>query len=294
MAWSSAALASYETTRLAADKPLVASQAIPISPSTAIWSDAGLVASPDRTNSSYPIIRAYDEFVGLDTRADATVSSIWYLVLDLGALTEFDCLFLIGHNFSTLTTITFEIADDAAFAGNLQQIASITPATGRLQEIDLNNGGAAQRYQAQYVRLKLVDGGAFTPQLTELILGRRRQLEFCPNRPFNRYALRNETDALTTQGGVTHKTVYYRNQYVLNANSIMDNADSVSDWVAFFQAVRGSFVWVLEPNSAPGSWHMISREPDELDMELVSPPSTYRVNLGGFEQGPESYFLANE
>lgn len=294
MAWSSAALESYETTRLAADKPLVAAQAIPVSPSTARWNTAGTVAAADQSDSDYPALRAYDGLVGLDTRTDGTLASTWYYVIDAGELIEFDTWFMNNHNLSALTTITLEIADDAAFTTSLQQIGSIAPASGRLQDIDLNNGAAAQRYSAQYIRIKLVDGVNFTPQIGEIILGRRRQLEYCPNRPFNRYSLHNETNVVTTQGGVRHRTLYYQNQFVLNMGFTWDNSDSVDDWVAFFKQVRGSFVWVLEPNSAPGSWHLIDREPDDLDMELAASPSTYRVSLAGFEQGPEAFFLANE
>jgi len=302
MAWSETGLASRETTDLGNDKPLVAVQAIPVSPTTVKWVDGTQVGAggnlgtwTDRTDSDYPARYAYDGYPGYITKPDATADNEWYLAFDLGEAVDFDCVFLIGSNFGTLalTTIDVEVADDNAFAGgDLQTVATLAASDDRRADLSIGSS-ANQRVTAQYVWLKLARVANFTPQLTELILGRRRQWQYKPDRPFGDKNLRNETATAKTAGGVSHKTVFAQNQFTLECGFPLDDSSYVTDMVAFFKACRGAFVWVYDPSSAPNSWHLLMKDDDSLIMPMTE-PSRYEVSLVASEQGPEQYWLANE
>ena len=82
MAHSSADLATYETTRLALDKPLVATQAIPISPAYAKWVDDAQVSSgsiatwSDRSTTTGPARYAYDGYPGFISTVSGTTCAV--------------------------------------------------------------------------------------------------------------------------------------------------------------------------------------------------------------------------
>lgn len=301
MAWSSAALAAYETAQLALDKPLIAAQVVPASPTYAKWVDAGQIGAgdistwTDRSASANPARRAYDAYPGYVTKQSGTNDDVWYYALDLGAAIAFDCAFLIGHNAGTLSLVNdlvLQIADDNDFSTNLQTVGNFgQPADDdRLADLSLNHGGANRRYTAQYVWLKWDKTGTnITPEIGELILARRRQLEYKPDRPFDEYALSEDAGSILTAGGITHKTLYSRRGLELAGNFVVDSATYTNDLVAFFRDCRGSFVWVDNPSSAPASWHMMVREgPLSIPREAAS---KRRHRIVGVEQGPEEYFL---
>lgn len=305
MAWSFAALASYETARLALDKPLVAAQKIPSSPTTCRWNTAGTCAAADQSDTSYPARNAYDGFPGFATKTDGTLASTWYLVFDLGSAFSFDCAFIVGHNFGTLslTTVELYVADDSAFTTSLTKVADFgTPSDdGRLQDLALDHAedlgrahdtaasAGPNRYTSQYVRLKLSRGSNFTPSLGELILGRRRQLQFKPMRPFDEYAFNENAELEEYESGLVSKYNYARRGFSLNGNLWVTDSTYRDDLVGFFRDCRGSMVWIDNPNSAPASFHMMMRN---------GPLSIPRVKYGlrehvltAVEQGPESYYL---
>jgi hypothetical protein len=299
MAYSSAALASRETTYFAADKPLVAVNAI-VSPSTKKWTETGTVAATDRTLAANPAARAYDGLPGLLTKPDSTAASTWYLVFDMGTTgIEFDCAFLIGHNFGTLalTTVQLQIANAADFATDLVTIGDFgAPANDdRLADYVLHSGGgSALRYSTvRYVRLKLSKGGNFTPQLGELVLGRRRQFDRKPDRPFDDYGLHNEVDVTKTLGGLSLVTAHFRNQFRLDAEWPIESSDYQTDWQAFWTGCNGAFVWCYSPTSAPASWHLMARDQEDIDLGMIGPYER-TAKLEAVEQGPSLYFLANE
>lgn len=297
MAWSSAALASWETTALGNDIPLLAAQAIPASPTTVKWVDSAQVGSgnigtwTNRAHASYPVARAYDGYPHLDTRTDATVSSTWYYAMDLGALTEFDCLFLIGTNFGTLalTTVELQVADDNAFSTNLTTQASVTASDDRMIDLTMVNG----RITAQYVWLKLSKGSSFTPQFGEMIIGRRRQLKNMPINPFDPTSLHDEVSRARSMGGVTHSTVFHRRRFDLNLSLSTHEDTHTNNLISWFQNVRNSFVWIWKPNTSPASWHLMARESDDFDFPS-SDWSERTTTIVASEQGPETYFLDQE
>jgi hypothetical protein len=301
MAWSSAVLAARETAGLAADKPLIAVQVLPISPTAEKWTEsANCGTGTDRTLATKPALRAYDGLPGLPTTPNTTLSNTWYYYLDVGAATvEFDCAFIIGHNFDTiaLTDVELHIADNAAFDSNLQTIYDFgNPASDdRLAALSLfHTGAVARRYTGvRYLRLKMVAAGNVTPSIGELVLGRRFQLDRRPDVPFNPDALVNSFSVAKTIGGVSIRTNMHRNMFALQAEWPVDDTDQISDWVSFWQLCRGPFVWIYQPSTLPNSWHLMMLLGESLDFPYEQ-ALVRMARIEAEEQGPDEYFLANE
>lgn len=296
MAVSSAALAGYEYTRMADDKPILAPQRIPISPLVARWTEVGATTSTDRTLSTAPSRWVYDGRPGLASTPDATSSSTWYLVFDLAAAgIEFDCCGIMGHNFGTLalTTVQLQVADDAAFSSNLKTLADFgSPSNDdRLASIELyHTGSAALRYGGvRYLRIKLSRATPFTPEIGELLIGRRRQLAFKAQRPFDVYALSENSEISETDSGVLHKVTYSRRAYELAAEFWVTTAAHRLDLVEFFRECRGLFMWWENPASAPAAWHMMMRG-GPFVMPRIG-VNRYQNRLSAREQGPEQFYL---
>lgn len=303
MAWSSAALSAYETAQLALDKPLIAAQVIPVSPDYAKWIEeqqdvgAGTLASwTDRSATASPARFAYDGYPGYITKQSGTSDDIWYYCLDLGGLVAFDCAFLIGHNAGTIAVdndVVIQVADDNAFNTNLQEVGNFGTPTptddDRLADLTLNVGGDPHRITAQYVRVKFDGPGNITPEIGELVLGRRRQLQYKPDRPFDEYALSEDSDTVLTAGGITHKAVYSRRGFELSGKFMIDSDTYRNDMIAFFRQCRGPFVWVDNPSSAPASYHLMVRDGPLAIPRVVA--NRREVQITAVEQGPEEYFL---
>jgi hypothetical protein len=301
MVWSSAALASYETTKASADKPLVAVQAIPKEPDYAKWVDDGstgvgdITTWTDRSLSTFPALRAYDGQPGYITKhSGVTTDDIYYYCIGDGTAITFDCVFLIGHNAGTLSLVNdlvLEVADNNDFTGNLTSVANFGTPTDDTRLADLTMNGGNNRITAQFIRLKFDKTGTnIIPEIGELILGRRRQLEWKPDRPFDDSRMRDRSATSTTKGGISHKTIWSRRQCILDAQWLIDDSTYESDWQQFYRDADGSFVWCYDPNTTPEDWHFMSFEEDELIMPEVG-PSVREVMLQAHELGPESYYL---
>ena len=300
-AWTSAALASYESTQLALDKPLIASQAIPISPDYAKWVDDGQVGAgdlatwTDRSATAYPAYRAYDGYPGYVTKQSGTNDDVWYYCIDAGAHVEFDCAFLVGGNWGTLALaadVVLQIADDNDFTTDLQSIGNFGTPTddGRLADLDLNHGGDAQRYSAQFIRVKFDKTGTnITPEIGQLVLGRRRQLEFKPSRPYDQYAYNENSSLVDTEGGILHKSVYARRGRELAGEFVITDSTYRDDLIGFFRNCTGSFVWIDAPSTAPASFHLMMRDGPFGIPEVAA--NTYKYTIVAHEQGPESSYL---
>lgn len=298
MAASSESLSSYETARLALDKPLLATNAIPKHPAEAKWvlhSDIGsgdITTWIDRSAAVAPARRAYDGYPGLITTPGVSGTYIFHYVLDLGSLVEFDCAFVIGHNAGTigLDDMDIQVADDGAFTTNVVEVADWNPSDyandQRLAVLSLSGG----RITARYVRLRYIKNtGSFVPKLGELILGRRRQLEYRPIRPYDTYALSEESSFKKNPNGVITKTIYSRRGRQLTGDLWVTDDTYLDDIAAFFRQCTGPFVWIENPNSAPSSWHFMMRDGPLSIPQTDAGLRNYR--LVGDEQGPESMYL---
>lgn len=282
MAWSSAVLTSDEVTLAAADKPLLAAKNAAASVSaTSQWRTSGSWASgSDGTHADYPATNGYDFGGDHDTRPSSAQTTWYYLMQWASGAPDFDLAVILGHNFGTIggLTVTLEIADDNAFTTNLQTIATWTPGTSndRLVSLSLKHTGSnALRYSTvPYARMKLTKGSSFTPQFTEIWLGRRRQLRHAANRPHGLDNTRSGVSEFVSQSGGMVRTTFYKGQAERRFQWDVANATEISDvksWWSESEYGTRPFIYIEKPNANPGDAHFMWSESDGLSLPEVGP-----------------------
>ncbi len=308
--WTTATLSAAETANRAADKPLLGVQMIPTSPTVERWNTEGTIAGGDHCDASYPARRAQDGFPHLVTKTDGSAGLGWFFVIDFGtAGCTFDFVALMGCNFATWlpsAAVTFELDNgnpnpgdtpDGTFT-NIVTVASFAAPTtnDRLIDLDCHHTGAVPlRYSdVRYARLHFVNNATpYTPEIGELIVGRSYQLPYNPDRPFADYGLMDNAEISKSEGGVVQKISYYRRCFDLAYESTLTSTTERDDWLAFYRASGGAFLWVPQPTTAPNSFRLMMRTLDEAAMPR-DVGQVRRVRLEATEQGPERFYLDQE
>ena len=295
MAYSAADLSAADIASAAADKPILGALMV-YAPTSKEWSAAGAFSGADATAADSPARRAYDGFTDLITKPSSAAVT-WYYLLDIiAAGVAIDFVAILGHNFGTITglTVTLEIADNSEFTTNLLAIASMSPGTSNDRLIDLvleSGGGTARRYSAvQYARLKIT-GTSGTPEIGELILGQRCQMQYKPNRPYNPNLTAADSEGFRSKSGI--KTTYIQNRGArrLIAGLTVSGSTKIDDVETWWSNTRQGtqpFVWIEDPNTSPASFHLMSFEDDspQLDFNEIG-PNHRELNIQAIEQGPD-------
>jgi hypothetical protein len=301
MAWSSADLDATKRALAADDKPLLlgSNRLRGLTSSTLQWRTTGSFGSgSDGTSATGPTKYLWDGYTSVYS-APGSAQTTWYLIANLGSLVTFDAIWIGPHNFATIggLTVSLEIAGDNAFSVNLTEIATWAPAssTRRLTEFVLEHGGGvAQTYTAQYVRLKMTKGATFTPQISEIMLGVRRQLQCAPDEPWDDSHLRSACEDRKSLSGSTTRYVAAKGQRVLEAQLRAWESTYKSDlsglWQTDLDYGTRPLVWVDQPTTAPQNAPLFVLDP-ELSFPYVG-PSERELRLRGEEQGPQ--FVASE
>ena len=297
MAYSAADLAADDITLAAADKTMICPQMI-VAPNGSEWSAAGSFAGADASASGFPAARAYDGFTDLVTKPSSAAVT-WYYLLDFSVTPiDIDFCAIMGHNFGTITglTVTLEIADDSAFTTNLIEIASFSPASSNNRLIDLvleTGGGTARKYSTvPYARI-VITGTSGTPEIGELILGERLQMQYKPNRPYNPDQVSAESEQFRTKSGIVTTYIHNRGARSVNASLVVSGTTKIADVNAFWTNTRHGtlpFLWVENPNSTPASYNLMTFE-DGYELEFLEVGPNHReLGISAIEQGPD--FLA--
>ena len=303
MAYGYANVGATELANLALDKPLFGANMIPVEPTTEKWGQTGTTSDTDRSDSDYPVHRCHDADADLVTKPDSAYTS-YYLIFDFGTTVDVDfCAIGPGHNLGTAGITALALEFDQNQNGSFSAVDSCDLAASlplsdddRIMQLDLDPSaiGTPQRFSdVQYCRLKMTKGSSFTPEITELIIGSRLQMTRWPNTGFNPNNLSDLVEiGDLTKGGVIDQTIMAKNQFVLDGEWTLKESE-VSDVRTWWKNSRGSFVWCWEPNSAPESWNLMSREGSNLSLTRRGwQISTFRISA--VEQGPEGAYLENE
>jgi hypothetical protein len=235
MAWVSEALEQWEIDAMARGASLLCGgNALAPYVESESWRLGDGWTDPVAIDFSSPPSRARDHRGSVITRpggasGEASVS----LLFDLGSYPiSFDCAFVLGHNATSLGDIEIGLAisdvnDFDAGDPSTVEIATWSPATlSRLSSLALGDGGGDRYSGVRYVRLQFRSSGALTaePEVTELWLGRRRQLEIAPELPFDLDAMRaNERDAWT--GSVRNRYAGHHGRATLSPTYRMEDGD---------------------------------------------------------------------
>lgn len=233
-----------------------------------------------------------------------------YLILDLVAGTDsehtIDVVAILGHNFRFLpgtVTVSLELSDSSSFASPHVAETWTGPFTdARLIALSLG-GGLSERYtNVRYARLKLVttNGPGFTvaPSISELILGRRRQMSYQGNRPFlddpqgsdndDFQAANRSTTRYNLSEGFSDRTREW--QYGgADSAGLVQRDELRSLWNECGRG-KNPILYIEHPSSDPGVAHYYLIDPAVFEPEYVG-PIEQTVSLSFKEQPP---FVATE
>ena len=307
MAYSAAALASAETTGFDNDKPMMVVQQAG-SPADAHWTTTGNHTGTDVTLAAEPAARAYDEIGNLVTSTTGVAAtSPKYFNFNFTTAIAFDVLLITGHNLNSIsvTSVALEIADDAAYSSNKIEIAKYTisgTTDNRILITNLNSaggsstysaGGTAQRYSGvEYARLVITHSSSKDPELGEIWLGRRYQLQRNPDVPWNNKNETSLTADFTSNSGITKRYTFYRGQALRAFQASIAAAAEITvidDWFDAINEGTRPFVYIETPSSSAQAQIMMLDDAG-LNFPLVG-PTERRLAFGMTEQPP---FLSRE
>tara|TARA_R110000737_G_scaffold4630_3_gene15019 strand:+ start:1655 stop:2578 length:924 start_codon:yes stop_codon:yes gene_type:complete len=307
MAYSAAALASAETTGFSADKPLMVVQQAD-NPSEAHWTTTGNLTGTDVTLAAEPAARAYDDIGNLVTSTTGVAAtSPKYYGFTFSTAISFDTLLLTGHNFNSIsiTSVALEIADDAAFSTNKIEIAKYTisgAVDNRILITNLNSaggsstysaGGTAQRYSGvEYARLVVTHSGSKDPELGEILLGYRYQLQRNPDLPWDNKAQSSMVTDFASNSGMLKRYVLNRGKAARSFSSSMGASAEIAvidAWYAAIEEGTRNFVYIETPSTSAQAYLMAMVDAS-LSFPLVGPFERV-LEFGMTEQPP---FLARE
>ena len=166
---------------------------------------------------------------------------------------SFDTLLLTGHNFNSIsiTSVALEIADDAAFGTNKIEIAKYTisgAVDNRILITNLNSaggsstysaGGTAQRYSGvEYARLVVTHSGSKDPELGEILLGYRYQLQRNPDLPWDNKAQSSMVTDFASNSGMLKRYVLNRGKAARSFRSSMGASAEIAVIDAWYAAIE--------------------------------------------------------
>ena len=266
------ALTADESAYMAADKPvLIAANALDTAAS-AKWTTDGSLASTDKTETNYPIKRAYDRHHHLVTKPDSALTS-WYLCFDLGAdVADFDMIAVAGHNFgahSASVTMYLQSGTDSAFSSSSNMVSLFGYTTPKRVVYFMPD----RKTSTRYVRLLVQSSNALIPEIGELWLGRRRHLPYKFDRQLDDLRTGSELVAFESRSGIRTNYTLSRGQSRRTGSMLLDQASDVATGEALWaEAAQGTkpFLYCENPNTAKSTMQLMNQDP-ELDLALVGP-----------------------
>lgn len=288
MAYSAANLTTAETTGFNADKPMMVVQSAS-SPTDAHWTLLGLHTSADVTAADSPATRAYDSVGSLVTKTNSSSAGTTTKYYNFHFSTEisFDTVVILGHNLNTIaaSNVQLQLSNDVSFSSgviNPYKSGSLSGNNDRLVCTNLNSedsggydaSGTAQRYSnVEWCRLVITHSGSKTPQIGEIILGTRHQLQRNPDVPWNNKDEYSETTDFKALTGLVKRYVAYRGQALRRFRASISSSAEIAVVDSWFNAINEGtkpFVYIETPSSGADARMMILDD-TALRFPLVGP-----------------------
>ena len=301
MAYSAANLTTAETTGFDNDKPMMVVQSAS-SPSDAHWTLVGTHGSADVTDTATPATRAYDSIGNLVTKtntASAATTTKYYNFYFSTAI-SFDTLIILGHNLNTIaaTDVKLQLSNSDTFSSviNPYESGTLSGDDDRLICTNLNSessgsyssSGTAQRYSGvEYCRLVITHTGSKTPEIGEIILGTRYQLQRNPDVPWNNKAEFSQVTDFKAESGLNKRYVAYRGQAIRKLSAPISSSSEITvvdNWWNDTEEGTKPFVYMETPKTAAKA-HLMILDTPALSFDLVG-PFERRLSFDMTEQPP--------
>ena len=302
MAYSAAALTSAEIAGFDNDKPMMVVQSAS-APSDAHWTLVGTHTSADVTDPTTPAPRAYDSVGSLVTKTNSASAGTTTKYYNFHFSTEisFDTVVILGHNLNTIaaSNVQLQLSNDVSFSSgviNPYKSGALSGDNDRLICTNLNSedsggydaSGTAQRYNnVEWCRLTITHSGSKTPEIGEIILGTRHQLQRNPDVPWNNKSEFSQVSDFKAESGLVKRYVAYRGQAIRNFTAPFSSSAEITvveGWWNGIDEGTKPFVYIETPKTAAKAHLMIMDSPT-LTFELVG-PFERRLSFGMTEQPP--------
>jgi hypothetical protein len=221
------ALGSYsasETAAFNADNPLVIGHNALRDVVDARWTAAGTQTDTDITSTVHYAYRAYDGRAVSPTRADAPGSSTIYFNVQISPSSIDTCALLFLRSFPD-TTVTIQIADDAAFTTNVVDFLGPVAASTGLPRLARSFEGS--RYDdVEFIRVRFVKASgtynaATIPMISEFFIGTGRILGLGWDYGSDMDPVSVEASEYEARSGDTTRYVMHRGRYKVRHSQIL-------------------------------------------------------------------------
>jgi len=260
------------------------------------WNQTGDWADPDESDADGDPLYGRDDQSYRRTYPDAS-QTLWYYLIDLGAADGIlNAASILHHVNLSGVTVTLQVADNATYATNLRDLASITPSDStRIVMLDLDGDavGVEQEYSSvRYARLKFAKATGFIPSFGELILSQRTQLPYKSDLPYDPNNLRTRKEIFESDSGVMSSYTFWKKRKIMQLILNQDLAAYISDietlWEDYLDGGRYPYLFIENPATSPTEAYWM----EEQDPELSGPysgPVRREFRFLSIERGPHFY-----
>jgi hypothetical protein len=305
MAYSVSDLSTNEQNWAAADKPFISNNALYNTSDDALFvrgSAFATTASSEDEDPDFPTESLFDGFPSLLAKPIATEQNFTIVLDRSSAPITFDWVGVINHNLYTLTCDSFrvDIADDGAFTTNLATIMDFDPSASlssdrRFTDLALGSGVAKRYTDVPYIRIGIRVALSSTPQIGQIVLGRRRQQQFQPELPYDEQSYASKMHDFESDGGVINRVVRFKSRRelsVLFRHSTAAEQTDILSWWADIEGGQQPFFFVNQPGTSPMDfWMMMINGPTpRLNYPRVA-HNTRDLTLDATEQGQAFFAL---
>lgn len=291
--WSRAALTAEQIAAAAADVPmLVAGNVAGDGVQDPEWRSSGLwTTGLDETVSDAVLrqrtTRVFDGLATLTTSGAASVDNA--LLFDLDSV-AFDVAAIWAPNLPDIdpAEVRLEIADDEAFASNLEVLATWTGDYGRrLVELQLGGGDGYRYSDVRYLRIVFEGGVAAPIRIAEVYLGTRYAPEHAPEIEEDEDATESRWLSAETDSGDVQRVPLWTRRLNTTLRWRPDTEEYVAlfrDWFAATRWGADAALYIPTPASDPRVCYLVM-PPTSLSVENHG-AMAHEVAIGLREQAP--------
>jgi hypothetical protein len=275
------------------------------------WRDSGGAVVND---SDFPTTRLYDNqshLVSKPSGGDDTSFTLNFtfdrpaVASDLG-LAEFDTIVLLGHNLSVCRTTQLQVANNSGFflSAPITTWTSITDDKRRVSVITkrASDSGPQVISQVEFLRLKFTDTSAFTPEISEVIFGKRQQIRRHPLPPYSLETTASTSTLFSSESGITTRYTYNRGQALRSPKFVAYGADGdggleidrFTGWWSECKQGTEPFIWIDEPSTVGTTADALYMDLNTEVFPFMRTPGPANTQRGGLDMSEKAPYFANE
>jgi hypothetical protein len=279
------AIPAWEAAALAADSPLFVADHVRRSDPVGRWAagSGAFGTSPDVSDPDAPSWAALDRYATIPSGPTGPAATGWTFVVDCRFPgLAIDVLAWVGAMWGATVTHTVEAADDALFTSGVVTLDTWSSGAERGARV------LGSRYVADalggWVRWRMSAAGAFLPRVGELWLGRRRQMQGRPLRPWAPSSRRAGLEGTRETWRAPWTGRWEADVEVWARQALADDGATIAALAREADGFAAPLLYLPTPATAPADVRLVvATQHAEIEM---SDPADVRVRLGLRELPP--------